>query len=129
MAASKKKELMRVGKSSQAKGRRAEIELSKILQSHGYDVRPGEPLNYGSEPDLVGLENIHIEVKRCESLRLSEWMQQSERDSARFQDGAPTLFYRRSREPWRVVMNLPDWLAIYQRHQCQCGGSCKHHEE
>ena len=63
-----------MGAKSQRKGRSAELELSRIFQGHGYDVRPGNPLNYGKEPDLTGLPGIHIECKRAEALRLSEWM-------------------------------------------------------
>lgn len=101
------------GRSSQRKGRAAELELSRILQGHGYNVEPGRALSYGEVPDLSGLPGIHCEVKRCEALRLSEWMEQSERDAARFGDGVPAVFYRRSREPWRVVMDLEDWLTVY----------------
>lgn len=103
-----------MGAKSQRKGRAAELELSRILQGHGYDVRPGNPLNYGKEPDLTGLPGIHIECKRAEALRLSEWMAQAERDAQRFQDGAPAVFFRRSRSPWCVVMKLEDWLNLYQ---------------
>lgn len=102
------------GAKSQRKGRGGELELSRILQGHGYDVRPGNPLNYGKEPDLTGLPGIHIECKRAEALRLSEWMAQAERDAQRFQDGAPAVFFRRSRSPWMVCMKLSDWLTIFQ---------------
>lgn len=104
-----------MGAKSQRKGRAAELELSRILQGHGYDVRPGNPLNYGKEPDLSGLSGVHIECKRAEALRLSEWMEQSERDAAKFGDGLPAVFFRRSRSPWCVVMKLEDWMALYGR--------------
>lgn len=113
-----------MGRTSQRKGRGGEIELAHALQSYGYDVRPGEPLNYGKEPDLSGLPNIHIECKRAETLRLSEWMAQATKDAQRFHDGAPTLFYRRSREPWRVVMNFSDWIQLYKGRGCRCNGQC-----
>lgn len=113
-----------MGAKSQKKGRRAEIELAHILQDYGYDVEPGRALSYGEVPDLSGLPGVHIECKRVETLRLSEWMAQAERDAQRFQDGAPTLFYRRSHEPWRVVMNLSDWIQLYERRGCKCGGQC-----
>lgn len=106
-----------MGARSQRKGRSAELELSRIFQAHGFDVRPGDPLNFGKEPDLSGLDGVHVEVKRAETLRLSEWMAQAERDAQRFQDGAPTIFFRRSREPWMVCMKLEDWLSVYQRQK------------
>ncbi len=106
-----------MGRAQQRKGRGGEIELAHILQSYGYAVEPGRALSYGEVPDLSGLPNVHIECKRAEALRLSEWMKQSERDSQRFRDGLPVVFLRRSREPWRVVMNLLDWLKLYRSYQ------------
>ena len=101
------------GKSSQRKGRAAELELARFLRDCGFDVRPGEPLNFGKEPDLSGLPGIHIECKRAETLRLSEWMAQAAVDAQRFKDGLPAVFFRRSRSPWCVVMKLEDWMRLY----------------
>ena len=106
-----------VGAKSQRKGRAAELELSRILQGYGYPVEAGRAQSYGEVPDLSGLPGVHIECKRAEALRLSEWMEQSERDAARFWDGAPAVFFRRSRSPWCVVMKLEDWMELYQRDQ------------
>lgn len=99
-----------MGAKSQRKGRAAELELSRILQGYGYPVEAGRAQSYGEVPDLSGLPGIHIECKRAETLRLSE--------SERFEDGAPAVFFRRSRSPWCVVMKLGDWMAIYKnRHE------------
>lgn len=106
-----------MGVKSQRKGRSAEIELARFLRDCGFDVQPGEPLNFGKEPDLVGLPFIHCEVKRCEQLRLSEWLRQAATDAERFEDGLPAVFFRRSREPWAVVMGLTDWLTLYRSYQ------------
>lgn len=76
-------------------------------------------MSFGEVPDLVGLPGVHIEVKRCEQVRLSEWMQQAERDSQHFKDGLPAVFHRRSREVWRVTMNLADFMRIYCRQKTQ----------
>ena len=92
------------------------MELAKLLRGYGFeDVHAGEPVSYGSTPDLVGLPGVHIECKRAEQLRLSEWMKQAQRDSERFHDGAPAIFHRRNREPWLVTMNLDDFMKIYRR--------------
>ena len=106
-----------MGAKSQRKGRAAELELSRILQGHGYNIEPGGALTNGEVPDLSGLPGVHIECKRAETLRLSEWMAQAERDAQRFGDGAPAVFFRRSRSPWCVVMKLEDWMAIYKQER------------
>lgn len=106
-----------MGKKSQAKGRGGELELARILQGHGYDVRPGGALNYGTEPDLVGLDGVHCEVKRCEQTRLNDWIDQARRDADKFHDGLPAVFWRKNRCPWLVVMDLRDWMVLYGRQK------------
>lgn len=115
-----------MGVKSQRKGRAAELELSRILQGHGYNVEPGRAFSYGEVPDLSGLPGIHIECKRCEQARLSEWMQQAARDSEKFHDGAPTIFHRRNHRPWLVTMRLEDWLQLYRSYRPL---ECSNHRE
>ena len=104
-----------MGKSSQRKGRGGELELVQLLHSYGYtDVRPGKPISYGEEPDVVGLPGVHIECKRVERLNVPEAMQQAERDAQRFKDGIPVLFHRRNRQPWLVTLHLKDFIQIYR---------------
>ena len=105
------------GKASQSKGRRGELELSRLLQGYGYDVQPGRAQSYGEVPDLTGLPGVHIEVKRVERLNVPEAMKQAVRDAEKFHDGVPALFHRRSREPWLVTMRLHDWVALYDRQK------------
>ena len=107
-----------MGRASQIKGRSAELELSRILQGYGYDVKPGRSQSYGTEPDVVGLPGVHVECKRAEQLRIQSWIDQAERDANRFQDGAPAVFFRRSRSPWLVVMKLEDWIRLYRKGGC-----------
>lgn len=116
-----------VGAKSQRKGRTAERELAAIFRANGIPAEPGAPESFGATPDIVGVGGIHCEVKRCQQLRLSEWMQQAVHDAEKFHDGAPAIFFRRNREQWRVVMNLTDWLEIYGA-RCQCGGHCNKSE-
>lgn len=104
-----------MGKSSQRKGADGERELAAVLREYGYVIERGGSLSFGEIPDLVGLPDIHIEVKRVERLNVPEAMKQAERDSARFHDGAPTVFHRRNREPWLVTMRLSDWIELYKR--------------
>lgn len=79
------------GKASQRKGADGERELAAVLREYGYEIKRGGSMSFGEVPDL------HVEVKRREQVRLSEWMQQAEADSKRFRDGMPVVFHRRSR--------------------------------
>lgn len=102
-----------MGKMQQRKGRNGEEELKAILCGYGYPVEVGTALNYGTEPDLHGLQHIHIECKRQEKLQLSAAMEQAERDSVRFRDGLPAVFHRSNRQRWKVTMYLDDWMKLY----------------
>lgn len=103
-----------MGKTSQRKGADGERELAALLRQHGYEIERGGSLSFGEVPDLVGLPGVHIEVKRVERLNVGEAMGQAIRDAERFQDGAPTLFHRRNRQPWLVTMRFEDWVRIYR---------------
>lgn len=107
------------GKASQRKGADGEMELAAVLREYGYEIKRGGSMSFGEVPDLVGLPGVHVEAKRCEQVRLSEWMKQAEKDSKRFRDGMPVVFHRRSREPWRVTMNLADFMQLYCRQKTQ----------
>ena len=102
------------GKRSQRKGRAGELELTRILQGYGYPVEPGQAVSYGATPDLTGLPGIHIECKRAQQQSLYEWLEQSRRDADKFHDGLPAVFWRKNRRPWLVVMDLRDWMKMYQ---------------
>lgn len=102
-----------MSRASQRKGRAAELELSKLLTAYGYEMHPGEAQSYGEEPDLSGLPGVHIECKRCEQLRITDWLEQAERDAQRFHDGLPVIFHRRNRQPWLVTMKLSDFMTFY----------------
>lgn len=52
--------------------------------------------------DLVGIPLLACEIKRCETLALNTWWQQTVEQAAKIGGGMPVLFYRQSRQPWRV---------------------------
>ena len=105
------------GRKSARKGAAGERELAAVLRGHGYDIQRGGSLSFGTVPDLTGLPGIHVECRRAEALRLSEWMAQARRDADKFRDGLPAVFHRRNREGWRVTMELFDWLEMYRSYQ------------
>lgn len=102
-----------MSKAQQRKGRAAEIELSNILNQRGFHTRPGAPVSYGREADIIGLPGVHAELKRRENPDLSAALRQAAEDAARFGDGLPVVFARGNRQKWRVVMDLDSWLSLY----------------
>lgn len=104
---------------SRAKGATGERELSKILKEHGYDTRRGQQYcgAYG-DADVVGLDGIHLEVKRVERLVIEKAMEQSRNDAR--EGEIPVVMHRKNRQPWLVTMDLESWLEIYKEwSKCQ----------
>ena len=102
------------GRKSQKKGRAGELELVKVLNEYGIPAEPGLPRSYGLTPDVVGVSDIHCEVKRDEHLNVFTAMSQAVADSEKFADGKPTVFHRKNRTEWLVTMRLCDWVILYK---------------
>lgn len=101
------------GRSAQAKGRRGEIELAQYLREHGYkDARPGAAVNFGTQPDITGIDGLHIECKRHEKLELNKWYRQAVEDAERMQDGKPVVIYRQNRGQWMIALSLADFIEM-----------------
>jgi Holliday junction resolvase len=101
--------------SQQRKGRAGELELVRMLQDAGINARAGDPVSYGTVPDVVGVPGVHVECKRVERLNIETAMDQAVRDAQRFNDGAPAVFHRKNRRPWLVTMLFDDWVRMYQK--------------
>jgi hypothetical protein len=96
------------------KGKAGERELLNLLQGainevylrRGYQPpelkRSGYTQSDGGGCDVMGLDWLAIEVKRCERLELADWWIQAKKQAKHGQ--IPVLIYRQSRKPWRVRM-------------------------
>ena len=101
---------------SRAKGKAAELEVAHILQSYGYDTHRGQQYHGGPDsPDVVGIDGLHIEVKRVERLDLDAAMEQSIRDAG--EGEVPVVIHRRSRKLWKVTMLLSDFMEVWRRYE------------
>lgn len=100
---------------SKQKGKNGELEISHILKERGFECRRTAQYNgkeQGSLADVIGLDGIHIEVKRVERLNINTAMEQAIRDC---KDDIPTVWHRRNNKPWYVTMRLEDWIDMYER--------------
>lgn len=97
---------------SKQKGKRGELEVAHILQEYGYGARRTAQFcgNTGDAADVIGLPGFHLEVKRCETTKIWEWIAQAERDHKA--GTVPLVVFRKSREQWQVCMNFEDFLKI-----------------
>lgn len=92
---------------TRAKGVAFEREVAIAFESSGFEVRglesAGDHLVIGADDYL-----LHVEAKRCERLRIPEWLAQLERDAPKGCRRA--LIYRQSRHPAYVVETLEQFL-------------------
>ena len=98
---------------SRDKGKRGELEAAHLLKEYGYDARRGQQFSGANgDADVVGLPDIHIEVKRVEKLNIDNAMAQSIRDA---RDGEkPAVFHRKDRKEWLVTMPFTEWIELYK---------------
>ena len=100
-----------MGKRSRTKGKSGEREVSKILTDRGIHhdrLLDGRHQVHGDV--LAG--DLAIEVRRRETLSLSAWSKAHEAEVPSHL--VPVVAYRRSREPWRVSLNLDDFLDLVE---------------
>lgn len=112
-----------MGKMQREKGARGEREVTAIFRAHGLacDRTP----NSGGlfiPGDVTGLDGLHGEVKRQETIEIRRWMQQAWIDAAtgeREPHKTPFVAFRKSDTPanfplgqWHVCLPLEDFAAM-----------------
>lgn len=106
------KDKAKQGKASREKGARFERQLVEILRDfYGYPVRRGHV--FLKEPDLVGLDGIHIEAKAKEALNLRMAYNQTVEGAKKHGDGMPVLFHHKNWSGWLVTLSLEDFMDLY----------------
>lgn len=103
-----------MGKASREKGKRGEREVAELLRACGYEGRRGQQFcGINGDADVLGIEGVHIEVKRVEAFKLWDAMKQAQRDAK--PDEIPTVWHRKNNERWVVVLDAEDFLKIWRR--------------
>ncbi len=105
---------------SRAKGIRGELELAHWLEAHGIPAARGQQRAGGSDsPDVVHvIPGLHIECKRTENLRIWEALAQANDDCG---DRIPSVWFRRNRWQWHVVLPAEDFVQILSARQPERG--------
>lgn len=99
---------------SRRKGKRGELEVSKLLQTFGFSARRGQQFKGTPDsPDVVGFPGFHVEVKMVEKLNVEDALAVCERTS--HPDDIPVLFHRRKRKRWRVTLSADDFLLLVSK--------------
>lgn len=104
-----------MGKAQRDKGAQGERELAKILNDHGINAHRGYV--QFKQSDLVGVDGIHVEVKRQETAKIWEWVAQAKKEAIKRLDGIPVVFFRRNRSEWLTCQSLTSWMMMYRSWQ------------
>lgn len=99
---------------SKQKGKRAELEVAKILRDHGYlDAHRTAQYcgNTGEAADVDGVPGFHLEVKHQETTQLDKWWAQAVHDSD-FTGRIPVLVHRKNGQKWKITMDFEMWLEV-----------------
>lgn len=98
-----------MGMKSKRKGKSGELEAAKELaRLFGCEARRGQQFSGGDDsPDVKhNIPGIQIEVKRTESLRIYDAIEQAASDAG--QAKVPVVLHRRNKKPWLAVIRLDD---------------------
>lgn len=97
---------------SRAKGAAGERELSKVLGDIlGVQMRRGQQYSgLAGNADVVGVDGIHIECKRVQSLNVSKAIEQSIRDAKT--GSVPVVAHRKNGEQWLLTCCLDDLVDL-----------------
>ena len=105
------------------KGKSGERELANKLKEYGYECRRGQQFCGGNgDADVVGLEGMHLEVKRTERLSLYDALAQAKADAR--EGEMPVVMHRRNRCEWVVIQPLDDWIELYKEAQIPTCNMC-----
>ncbi len=104
---------------SKQKGARGEREFAAVCRENGYDARRTQQYcgNTGDAADVVGLNGIHVEVKRVERLNIDDAMAQATRDAEK-KGTIPIVAHRKNNCEWLITMRACDWFDLYREWEC-----------
>ena len=99
---------------SRRKGKAGELELAAELRRIGFtDARRGRQYHGLEGRDVVGIEGVHLEAKRTETLSLYPALDQAMRDAA--EGDVAVVVHRRSRRPWVAAVQLDHLVSLSVR--------------
>ena len=103
---------MTMAKMSRDKGKVGEREVAQLLRDYGFEARRGVQFQGGpGSPDVVhSIPNVHIEVKRCETLSLYKALDQARAEKR--PDDMPVVLHRRNSREWVAILPAADLLRL-----------------
>ena len=104
-----------MGRMSRSKGKRGERQAAKELNRlFGLEARRAQQYcGEAGDADLIGIEGIHVEVKRVERFHMHPALEQA--DSDRKAGETPLVLTRQNGKSWVACCYLEDLPKIIER--------------
>jgi hypothetical protein len=107
---------------SRSKGKRGELEWSKWMNREwGFNSCRGQQRSGNEEQDVLDhIDGTICEVKRCEQVRLTQWMEKLIKDKTEQEKKQgvkllPWIAHRRNKEEWLVTVRARDLVSIARK--------------
>ena len=99
---------------SKQKGKTGELQVVNLFKEYGFDKarRSQQYAGINNDADVVGMKDLHIEVKRVERLNIHEAIEQCHRDKKESELG--TVIHRKNNKEWLVTMKFDEWMELYK---------------
>lgn len=97
---------------SKKKGSGGELEVANLLKKQGFTKAQRTEQYNGNlgGADVIGMDGIHIEVKRVEKLNIDNALSQAERDCKN--SDLPIVVHRKNGKKWKVTLTLELFLKL-----------------
>lgn len=96
------------------KGKDGELELARLFRDNSYiDAKRSQQFcGKAGDADVIGVPNLHIEVKRRKVFDVKSSLTQAKEDAK--EGTLPVVFHRGDRKPWIAVMEWEVFEKIYK---------------
>lgn len=99
---------------SRQKGKRGEREAAKALgEALGLTCRRAQQYSGLGSADVVGVDGLHIEVKRTETFRIHDAVAQASADAAN--GDVPLVLHKKNGKPWLAIVKVEDLPQLSRR--------------
>ena len=100
------------------KGKKGELEVAKIFKDNGFkNTRRSQQYSGDKkegDPDIKGVDGLHIEVKRREKLNIENAIKQVKKDKK--DDDIGIIVHRKNREDYKVTLSVDDFFKIFKEY-------------
>ena len=101
---------------SKQKGARGEREWAKFCRDQGYECRRSQQYcGANGDADVIGIDGLHMEVKRVERLNIYDAVSQAKSDAR--DEEMPIVAHRKNNHKWLVTMEAEEFFKLWREYK------------